>query len=427
MQFSVFSEVGRLNEVLVHAPGLEISQMPPALMEELLFDDLLYLEAAQQEHDFFQKVMAGAGVKVRHTLALLKSTLKEASDSDRQALIDDIAYQERLPNETIEKLSALKPGALAHTFVEGMLAPKGMLAPDRIYDLYPIPNLLFSRDAQTVMGDGIIFCSMKYDVRKRESMLSHFIFTNHKRYADNSVIKNFNQSSLAQRAPIFGKATVEGGDILVLKEGIVLVGVSERSTERGIEELSRALKKNGQFSHLIMVPMPANRSQMHLDTIFTRVSEEECLVYSPMIEPGSAETLSATILELTGENTIGRRYSCLLDALKSLRVDLKPIACGGRDHYLDQAREQWTDGANSFAIAPGVIFLYDRNVRTIEELSKNGYHVVQPDDFKENDEANLEYDFVEGKKYVISFPSTELTRARGGPRCMTMPLSREPV
>jgi arginine deiminase len=219
------------------------------------------------------------------------------------------------------------------------------------------------------------------------------------------------------------RPTLEGGDILVLREDMLAIGYSERTEKTTIERLAETLKAaRSPIRRLILVAIPPARSTMHLDTVFTVISREECLVYGPMILAGGAEEADVYLCDLGKRTLAWTSEKDLLSVLKAQGMDLAPVRCGGSDPIAER-REQWTDGANAFALAPGIILLYDRNVATAEELSRSGYRIV--------DEADLllgreELDLATGKS-VILLAAHELSRARGGPRCMAMPLVREPL
>lgn len=423
---SVFSEIGELKKVLVHAPGPEVDQMPPALMEKLLFDDLLYGPKAREEHAYFCKVMTMLGVQVIDLQTLFEESA-EAEPEDFKAMVDRIISFERLSASSAKRLLDMDERKLARHLVQGMLAPQKDIAPDRIYSLIPLPNLLFARDPQIVLGNKIVFSAMKENARKREPMISSFAFQNHPDFKDSKVLLDTSWRGLDRGFVKFGSGTIEGGDVLVLKEGVVLIGISDRTTEYGAELLIQSLREDKQFHTVILVPMPSSRAQMHLDTIFTRLSHDECLIYSPMIAPGSSETLSAITIDLRDPSDCGRRKPSLLDALKDSGIELEPIYCGGHDDYIQQSREQWTDGANAFVVRPSVILMYDRNGVTIKELERQGYYVVSPEDVRTSPAGAIEFEDKPDRKYCFLIPSNELSRARGGPRCMTMPLYREPV
>ncbi len=220
------------------------------------------------------------------------------------------------------------------------------------------------------------------------------------------------------------RPTLEGGDVLILREDLLVIGYSERTEKITIERLAEALKcKKAPVRRLIVVAIPPARSTMHLDTVFTMISREECLVYGPAILPGGVDEADVYECDLTKREITWTTEKDLLAALKSQKLDLKPILCGGSDP-IAQRREQWTDGANAFALAPGVILTYDRNEKTAEELAKAGYAVVDEADLLLGRET---LELKKPRRYVVRLAAHELSRARGGPRCMAMPLVREPV
>ncbi|MDE3245132.1 MAG: hypothetical protein KGN80_03515, partial [Acidobacteriota bacterium] len=234
----------------------------------------------------------------------------------------------------------------------------------------------------------------------------------------------FDQVTPLLRGEIKVPMSLEGGDILVLSDKVLAVGCSERSSTDAIHHLAENLRADNQetghaFEHLLMVLMPQQRSAMHLDTIFTRIHQDECLVYPPFFTEGSRELLNIVKIDLRHAELRFTTRPNLLAVLQEVGIDLKPIFCGG-DDYIMQQREQWTDGANAFALAPGVIVSYSRNMATAEQLSHNGYRVLTAQELLASPDINL----LDGKKYMITLKSGELSRARGGPRCMTMPLSR---
>jgi len=420
----VFSEIGRLRMLMTHRPGDEVDVMPPALMEALLFDDILHGRTARREHSLFTRAIEAFGVENFDFVDLLAGALAQDADAT-SALLQRIASREHLSSRLREHLQDLPPVHLAEALVAGIPADPEEMSGDHYFALHPLPNLLMSRDAQAVLGHGLLIASMKSRARARETALSEFLFSQHPRFADNPHYLDVEREMQVQGHSRFGNLTLEGGDVLVLKEGVITVGVSERTMERSIDLLADTLRQLGTFRHLIMVRMPMRRSQMHLDTVFTRIAEDQCLVYPPMFEEGYAETLSTVSIDLKSRSVDpGRRHRSFFDACRAAGVDLEPIACGGRDDHIRQTREQWTDGANSFALAPGLIFMYRRNEATLGELDRHGYGIVPVEDFIEDTTATLEA-FERGKRYAITLPSAELSRARGGPRCMTCPLVRD--
>ncbi len=422
----VFSEIGRLRSVLVHSPGPEVENMPPSMMRELLFDDILHGARAREEHQRFRAVLEKLGVEVHDTQDLLREALEHRTEFIPK-LLDYVRDLEAPGPDVVDDLARLEPRDLADALVHGLPSLPGQVEPDLLFRLQPLPNLLFSRDPQIVLGDGVVIGAMSRSARRREPLLSRFVFRNHPELEGTPILADYLRPRRGQSWEKNVLPTLEGGDVLVFDEGVVIVGVSERTMERAVDRLASRLREQGSFETLIMVSMPHARSAMHLDTIFTRVSKDECLVYSPMILPGSPETLSVVRIDLRQRDDWGVRRPSLLDALSEVGVALEPICCGGPDDYLQQSREQWTDGANSFAVRPGVVLLYSRNTSTALEFARRGYELVSVCDIAFGDDGACLHDFAEDGKYAILIAGGELSRARGGPRCMTMPLQRDVV
>ncbi len=421
----VTSEIGRLSSVLVHLPGPEIDRMIPAMMEELLFDDILYGARAREEHRRFQQVLGFVAEEVLDAQALLAQVLAVKENLD--AILGDLGSRLGWGPDMDYRLRDLAPAALAAALVTGFEKPEKDVAVSAsdLYWLAPIPNWFFQRDPLVVVGDRAIRASMATAARLREPLLSGYIFQYHPRFARPDGIFWFEEFSADYGRPTSYarmRPTLEGGDVLVLREDVLAIGYSERTEKTTIERLTETLKaKKSPIKRIFVVAVPPARSYMHLDTVFTMISADECLLYGPMICPGGAEEADVYECDLTKREVTWTSEKDLLSALKGSKIDLKPIRCGGEDPIAER-REQWTDGANAFAVAPGVILLYDRNVKTVEELARAGYAVI--------DEADLllgRSELEPGKKAVIRLAAHELSRARGGPRCMAMPLVREDV
>jgi arginine deiminase len=427
MSLRVTSEIGKLKSVLVHLPGPEIDRMVPAMMEELLFDDILYGNRAREEHRRFQQVLGYVADEVLEIQDLLEEVLQVPEQ--RGAIIDDLAKTLGWGPDMEARLRDLTAEQLAAALVTGIEkpAPEMAAAASELYALPPIPNYFFQRDPLVVVGERAIRASMATPARLREPLLSGYVMSLHPRFATPEGGKFWFQefsadygkpSSYARMRP-----TLEGGDVLVLREDLLAIGYTERTEKTTIERLAEAFKKlKSPIKRILVVAIPPARSYMHLDTVFTMISQDECLVYGPMILPDGAEEADVYECDLTKREITWTSEKDLLFALKAQKLDLKPIRCGGEDPIAER-REQWTDGANAFALAPGVILIYDRNEATAAELARAGYTVVAEADLLLGKEE-LEL-WKPSKKYVILLAAHELSRARGGPRCMTMPLVRE--
>ncbi len=423
MTIRVDSEIGRLRRVLVHRPDREIDRMVPRMMEQLLFDDILYAKEARAEHEDFCGVLQSAGVETLDAQDLLVEVL--AAPAAREELLEDLGRQGELPRQGRSVLEDLEPAALAATLIAGLRHQDGYHDVESVlFDLAPLPNYFFQRDPQSVLGDRVMISSMATGARRREALLAKSIFDHHPALSGHSGLFPIASNPAGSRFLSGGEPpTIEGGDVLVASAEILLVGISQRTNRRGAERLVEYLRRDaGSFRHLIMVDLPARRSYMHLDTVFTLIDEGVCLAYPPVIEPGHQLTGRAFYVDLRADEFSLMLRPSLLEALDQLGMSLEVVPCGGAGDVLFQEREQWTDGANAFAIEPGVILLYRRNRRTVAELAKRGWRVVSEKDVVAGRESVVGQGLT-----VVTIEGDELSRARGGPRCMTMPLEREPL
>jgi arginine deiminase len=313
------------------------------------------------------------------------------------------------------------------------IATSGLLASDDrhgidvedLFRLPPLPNWCFQRDPQVVLGTGVVFSAMATAARWREGLLTRCLFRYHPELADTPVV--FDPLSEAREGgQFFGphRPRLEGGDMLVLSEDIVAIGVSERTNMVAIELLAEALAEREPGPRwLELVHVPARRAYMHLDTVFTPVDRDAALVFEPVI-CGDGRHLARTYeIDLRSRDLSPRECGSLLEALVKRGLDLRPIPCGGEDPVAQQ-REQWTDGANAFALAPGVIVLYDRNVATADALDRAGFRVLAAKDVLLGREGLLLED---QERVCMLMESHEMSRARGGPHCLTHPLVRDEI
>ena len=422
MRLNVNSEIGKLKSVLIHLPGREIDVMVPPMMNQLLFDDILYGQVAREEHRRFQQIIRFVATEVLDIQDLLEEVLED--DELKRVVLRDLARRNGFGRRLSSWLRAQSAGTLAEVLIGG-IPREGGSGKLPTFDLNPVPNYFFMRDPQVVIGDGVVICGMATQARRRESLLSKYVFQYHPSFRDRDLFRaDYMAGDAGERPARRGAPTLEGGDILVASRELLLVGISERTNRAGVRHLAKSLQDAGsEVKTILAVQLPRQRSCMHLDTVFTFTSRNECLIYPPVILPGGSQPAKVTAIDLTKKSITFSPRKSLLGALKKEGFDLDPIYCGGKNS-VDQMREQWTDGANAFTLAPGIILLYERNVRTAEELAAHGYNIVYEDDLLL---GRTEMETWTDKKYAIQLAGHELSRARGGPRCMTMPLEREDV
>lgn len=421
MKVQVTSEVGRLRKAIIHEPGLEVDRMVPAMMEQLLFDDILYGDRARDEHARFRRVLQLFGVELFDASDLLREALK--TTEARDWLLDTLLVD--LPRSSHRRLKELDPATVVEQLVGGIRSERDCSAieAEDLYDIPPLPNWCFQRDTQIVLGNGVIFSSMAAPARHREALLSRATFRHHPELREVPVLADPLEADRDQ--PLFvaqQRPHLEGGDVLVLSPDVIAVGVSERTNRPGIRRMAARLARREDGPRwMVLVDLPRRRAYMHLDTLITPVDRDACLVYPPVILPGGTEQARVHEVDLHSDEMSRKPVDSLLGCLASHGVEMEPIPCGGPDRVTQQ-REQWTDGANALAVAPGVITLFDRNLGTAEELDRRGFRVVNAEDLLLGRE---EIDVESTGRVCVLIPSHEISRARGGPHCLTHPLVRD--
>jgi len=406
MKLSVTSETGLLKNVIVHTPGKEVSLVNPELKDELLFDDIIFESDARKEHLDMLKVFKTAMPE--------DGEIHEITDLFGQALNTEAARKyfieqliKRLPEENLKAIEQSLHDLTANELLRFVIDGATPSIPN--FNMHPTPNLLFTRDLAAVVNESILLSRPAKKARVREAVLMETLIKFHPLFQD---IKE-------KTIKISDQESIEGGDVLVASDKVVLIGMSERTSFSGLMNATEGLLERG-IDHVLAVDIPKQRSSMHLDTIFTFASETECVVFPPAITERSNNVVA---LRSQNGTIISESKPSLKDALEELLDrNLTFINCGGSQRT-NQFREQWTDGANVFAIAPGVIVGYERNTNTFNELKEHGYQLMNQYEFIE-EYNNIPFDPTD-KKIAISFLGHELCRGRGGARCMTMPIARK--
>jgi len=412
----VNSEIAPLQRVIVHKPDDGISRISPKRAEELLFDDIVHLPLMQREHVTFTKVLQEfmPADAVMDTVMLIKEAL-ESDTSKRSDLVAQILEYEEQPLSYHSRFVEMNNDVLANVLITGYHA-----ASDHIY-FDPIPNFIFTRDIAVVVNDHVIITKAAKEARYRENILTRYIFNSHdhfKHLEQEHRIININSIDDFPRSKKGEQVSIEGGDMMIINKDYLMIGCSERTTPHAFDSIKNHLFEKKIISNCVKVNIPADRSFMHLDTLCTMIDVDVFACYKPIIYDGMSSNV-----EVHSIDGSVNKYSSVKDfLLEEINKDMKFIFSGnGESPY--QEREQWTDGCNLVAIKPGIAITYDRNLKTDIAFEEKGFNILTAEELFNR--SAIDGTFVgQLKKTIITIPSAELSRARGGSHCMTCPIMR---
>ena len=400
------SEVSALRKLIIHRPDAGIEKVTPSRAVQLLYEDIVFLPKMQEEHDVFTEAIACfiGRESIFDVQSLLADILKQ--EEVRYKLVHTVCTKEKCPERVEDFLLETDPAVLAGTLISGVLHHK-----KKIPVFYPLPNLIFTRDIGIMIKDKLLISNFAKEARSRESILCEAIFRYHPLFE--SINKSEGVISL-EAAEAF-----EGGDFTMLTPDHLLIGSSERTYPESIQLIIKKLFENNLLEKVSVVEMPKVRYCMHLDTIFTQLSQNEYVAYAPLV----LEADKMPVHTYTKGEKEASTYTSLSETVLQENKQAQFIACGEGVFPHDE-REQWTDGCNLFCVKDGVAFAYDRNIRTNAAFEKRGYRIVKAADIIKEFKAGLKSEQVQ--KTIITIPSSELSRARGGPHCLTLPILRGP-
>jgi len=417
MSINVNSEIGKLRKVMIHHPDSGISRISPKKADELLFDDIVFLEGMQREHTIFTNILKEFVGKegVLELEDLLLGALKNDLEAKAE-FIDRIIRFEEMPKRDADLLKTMSDEELCDVVITGYYEAKNFI----LFD--PVPNLLFTRDVAVTINDHILVTKASRQARFRENLITRFIVWAHPIFSESRQKNRIINLNYVDEFPPSHKGeevSVEGGDVMILNKDYLLIGCSERTTSHGIKLLKDRLFEQDVIRNVVQINIPPARSWMHIDTLFTHIDEHDMVCYGPLVEEG----LGGGVDVFRSSGKIAKYPSVKSFILNEISGSMNFILSGnGKSPY--QEREQWTDSCNLVCMKPGVAITYDRNIHTLQAFQEAGYSILSADSFL-NDIAGDQAKIDALEKTIITIPSGELSRARGGSHCMTCPIVRD--
>lgn len=403
---NVASETGRLRAVLLHRPGVEIERMTPLNAAHALYSDILNKPIVDTEYHYFSGVLE-RWTQVYYVEDILEELLKDGEI--RRYLVEESCDMDNCDDDLSEQLMELDDKALARVLIEGYEDPEWDGKDEERYLLKPLYNLFFTRDASSTLYDRVLVNSMSFEVRERETLIYEAIF------------RHFFKVETLNAMQWDRDARTEGGDVQIASPDLLCIGQGIRTNTKGIKYLAQTFAREREQFNILVQELPKSpESFIHLDMVFTFLGRHQCMAFEPMLKKtGLFAGKDTTLISIYKGNISYRKVNNIVEGLNSLGWEMESVIGGGSDPWV-QLREQWHSGANFFALGDGKVIGYRRNTHTIDALDRAGFAVLKAEDVVEG-----RVDMNDYGKFVVAFPGSELPRAGGGARCMTMPILRD--